>query len=211
MATTAACREIVARDTPRALAIWVALSPRARRAVAAARLSGSMTGGAAADAALGPGGGEPSHGALVDHVAFELGECGHDGEEELPLSGGGVAAGEGSGEDPHADPALVQLVGECQDLPDRAAEAIELPHREGVAGSQVLQRGGQPGPLGLATGDLVLEELHAACRDERVALQLGVLGLGADAQVCDEVLALGRHTGECLRNRRTTASLTRML
>src|SRR5664279_3279003 len=43
MATTAACREIVARDTPRALAIWVALSPRARRAVAAARLSGSMT------------------------------------------------------------------------------------------------------------------------------------------------------------------------
>jgi hypothetical protein len=71
--------------------------------------------------------------------------------------------------------------------------AIELPHREDVAGAQVLQGRGQPGPVGLTAGDLVLEELRAAGVGQRVTLQLRVLGRGADPQVPDEVQVSGHH------------------
>jgi len=56
---------MLARETPRALAIWVRLSPEAWRARAAASRSGSMTVGASTDPALGFRSGEAGPGALV--------------------------------------------------------------------------------------------------------------------------------------------------
>jgi len=51
-------------------------------------LVGVHHGGPPADAALPAGGVQPGEGPLVDQVAFEFGERGHDGEEELALPGG---------------------------------------------------------------------------------------------------------------------------
>jgi hypothetical protein len=84
---------------PRALAIWAGLSPRSRRALAAASLSASITGRAAAAAALCPCCDEAGHGPLVDDVALQLGEGGHHGEEELAFAGRGVGAGQLAGQD----------------------------------------------------------------------------------------------------------------
>lgn len=77
----------------------------------------------------------------------------------------------------------MQLVGQRQNLLHRAAEAIELPHRENVAAAQVLQGCGQSRTVGLAAGDLVLEELHGTRFGQRVTLKLGVLtGAVADSR-----------------------------
>ena len=43
---------------------------------------------------------------------------------------------------------------------------------------QVVQRGGQAGPLGLAGGDLPLEDPPAARAVQGVTLQLRILGVG---------------------------------
>ena len=72
---------------PRALAICAGLSPRARRARAAASLSGSITVGRPAGLTLSPGGGQAGHSALVDDVPLKLGERGHHRKEELAFTG----------------------------------------------------------------------------------------------------------------------------
>src|SRR5664279_2352459 len=55
------------------------------------------------------------------------------GEEELALAGRGVRAGERAGQDAQADPVLVQFVRDGQDVLDRPAEAVELPHTTRVS------------------------------------------------------------------------------
>src|SRR6266566_9389299 len=81
-------------------------------------------GGPPAAAALGPGCHQPGHGPLVDDVPLELGEGGHHSEEELALAGRAVAAGQLAGEDPDADAAGVQVVGDGEHVLDGAAEAV---------------------------------------------------------------------------------------
>ncbi len=81
---------------------------------------------------MGSGGGEAGEGAFAEHVSFQLGEGGHHGEEELPFPGGGVSAGQPAGEDAEPDAALVQIIGEGEDLLDRSAETIELPDAQRV-------------------------------------------------------------------------------
>lgn len=49
------------------------------------------------------------------------------------------------------------------------------------------------GDVSLAAGDLVLEELQGSRFDQRVALQLSVLRMGADPQVPDETHMSGCH------------------
>jgi len=63
----------------------------------------------------------------------KLGEGGNHGEEELPLAGGGVGAGQAAGEDAQPNAALVQIIGEGKDFLDGSAEAIELPDAQRVA------------------------------------------------------------------------------
>src|ERR1700736_1770479 len=96
---------------------------------------GVHDGGASADSALGAGCCEAGDGAFVDDVALQFGEGGHHGEEELALASGRVGAGELAGEDADTDAALVQVTRNRRHVLDRAAEAVELPHAQGVAGT----------------------------------------------------------------------------
>lgn len=62
-----------AHEIPRAFAIWVELSPLARRAVCSGDRVGVHHGRATADPALRAGGCQASHRAFVEHVSFQLG------------------------------------------------------------------------------------------------------------------------------------------
>lgn len=73
-----------------------------------------------------------------------------------------------------------------------AAEPVELPDDQDVAGAQVVQGGGQVRALGLNTGRYVGEHPHAVGGGERVALQGGVLLADRDAGVAD-----GGHSRDC--------------
>jgi len=53
------------------------------------------------------------------------------------------AAGQRAGEDLHVGAAGVQVTGDGEHVVDGAAELVELPGRQRVAGTQVVQRGGQ--------------------------------------------------------------------
>ena len=134
---------------------------------------------AAAAAALCPCCEEAGHGALVDDVALQFGEGGHHGEEELAFAGRGVGAGQLAGQDADADAALVQVVGDGQYVLDGAAEPVEFPDDEGVAGAQVVERGAQAGPVsgGLPGAGLFFVDPAASGGAEVVALQLGVLAV----------------------------------
>ena len=115
-------------------------------------------------------------------------------KKNLPSPVRRVAAGQLAGEDPDADAAGVEVVGDGQHVLDGAAEPVELPDDERVTGAQVVERGGQAGALGggLAGADLLGVDPAAPGVGEGVLLQLGVLGVGADAGQADEVaLAAG--------------------
>ena len=118
----------------------------------------------------------------MDDVAFEFGEGGHHGEAELPLPGRGVGTGQDAGEDPQADAAAVQVVGDDQDVFDGAAEPVQPPDHQTVASvrAEMVQRGSKTGSVALAGGDLLLEDPSAAGLGEGVALQLVVLAVGGD-------------------------------
>jgi hypothetical protein len=92
--------------------------------------------GAAAAAATDPGGGQPGGRAFADEVAFELGQGGKDVEDELAARGGGV-----DGLLEAAEPyALVGQVGDGVDqVAEGAAEAVEFPDDQGVAGAEPVQ------------------------------------------------------------------------
>jgi len=107
-------------------------------------LSSSITVGLAAAASLDASSGQAGHGPLVDDVALQLGGGGHHREEELALAGRRVAAGQLAGEDPDADAALVEVIGDSQHVLDEAAEPVELPdHDERITGAQVAERRGE--------------------------------------------------------------------
>jgi hypothetical protein len=66
----------------------------------------------------------------------------------------------GAGADPHADAVFVEAFGDGEDVFDGAAEPVEFPHAQRVAGSEGF--------------------------GERVALELNVLAVGGDAGQADE-------------------------
>ena len=87
-----------------------------------------------------------------------------------------------AGEDPDADAAGVQVVGDGEDFLDGAAEPVELPDDERVTGAQVVERGGQALAVGggLASADLLGVDPAAPGLGQGVVLQLGLLGVGGD-------------------------------
>ena len=99
----------------------------ARRSLAGGHLVGPAT-----LAAARPGRGQAGAGALDDELALELGQGGEDAEHELACSGGCVDRGTLAGQDPQAHPATGQLVHQVDQVPQIAAEAVELPRDEHV-------------------------------------------------------------------------------
>ena len=100
-----------------------------------------------------------------------------------------VAAGELAGEDPDADAAGVQVIGDGEHFFDGAAEAVELPDDESVTGAQVVEHGGQALALrgGLAGAHLLGVDPAAPGLGQGAVLELGVLSVGGDAGEADEV------------------------
>src|SRR5258706_10887611 len=85
-----------------------------------------------------------------------------------------------------------------------AAEPVELPYHEDVAGAQVGQGGGELGAVGLGAGGDIGERPGTPCRFEGVVLQGGALLAGGDAGVAD-----GGHGDYCtVRPLSTTADRT---
>ena len=121
-------------------------------------------------AAAGPGGGQPGAGAFADEVAFELGQGGEDVEDELAARGGGV---DRLLEAAEPDPAVGQAGDGVDQVPQGAAEPVQLPDHEGVAGAQLVQELLEGGPVGAGAAGGVGEDPVAAGRLEGVDLEVG--------------------------------------
>ena len=87
----------------------------------------------------------PAAGAFADEVAFELGQGGEHVEDELAARGGGV---DRLLEAAEPDPAVGQAGDGVDQVPQGAAEAVELPDDQGVAGAQLVQELLEGGAVG---------------------------------------------------------------
>jgi hypothetical protein len=92
--------------------------------------------GPAATAATGPGGRQPGAGARADQVASELGQGGEAVEDQLAARGGGVDLFLQAAE---PDLALGQAGDRVDQVAQGAAQSVQLPDDQGVAGAQLVQ------------------------------------------------------------------------
>src|SRR5918997_6341847 len=125
---------------------------------------------------------QPSHRPLKHQVPLELRHRSEDVEDQLAPGRGRVDALAQAHE---LYPALLQSPNQLDELLQRPAETVELPHHQRIALAHVFQRGTQLGPVRLARGNLLLEYLLAPSRQEVPPLQLRVLVLLASAYVAD--------------------------
>ena len=103
--------------------------------VHALRLAGQLgchLGLAATGAATGPGGGQAGHRPLLDEGRLVLGHQREDAEDELAVRGGGVD--DPVGQQLHPDVAGRQRGDDLDQVAEVAAEPVDLPDDEGVAG-----------------------------------------------------------------------------
>src|SRR5450755_996982 len=130
--------------------------------------------------------------ALADQLAFELSKRG----EQVQLQ----AAGGGRGVDAVAqrserDLALLEVGDDVDQVAQAAAEAVQAPDHQRVAGEEVLQAGVELRAGSDRPGPDVLVDALAAVVLERVELEREVLRAGADARIADQVtVADGRIT-----------------
>jgi hypothetical protein len=96
-------------------------------------------------AAAGPGRSQPGGRAFADQVAFQLGQGGEHMEDELPAGGGGV---DRLLQAPEPDTTVGELTDGVDQVAQRAPEAVELPHHEGVARAQLVQELLEGGAVG---------------------------------------------------------------
>lgn len=132
---------------------------------------------------------KPGVGAFDDHAAFHLCEGGHDVEQELPTSGGGV---EPLGERTEVDPTLTESGDRLDQMREGAAEAVDSPYDERVTGAQGVEDGIELGATGFRAGGGVGLHPEAAGGGKRVVLQGGVLVGGGDAGVAEEIVRTTR-------------------
>jgi hypothetical protein len=137
-----------------------------------------------AAAAASPSGRQPSGRALADEVAFELGQGREDVEDELAAGGGGVDRLLQAAE-PDAAPG--QAGDGLDQVPQGAAEAVQLPDDQGVAGPQLVQELLEGGPVGAGAAGLLGEHPIAASPLEGVDLKVGLLVGGGDAGIAEQM------------------------
>jgi hypothetical protein len=119
--------------------------------------------------------------ALADEGGLVLRHKGKHPEHQLALRGGGVDDPVGQRLDP--DPARVQSSDDVDQVAQVAAEPVDLPDDQGVAGAQVGQACVPLRPVGPGAGRGVGVDLQAALSVQSVELQPGVLVRGADPRV----------------------------
>jgi hypothetical protein len=135
-------------------------------------------------AAAGPGGGEPGAGAFADEAGFELGQGGEDVEDELAAGSGGV---DRLLQAPEPDATVGQSGDGVDQMPEGAAEAVELSDDQGVARPELVEELFEGGAVGAgAVGGLGNDPVAAGAL-EGVDLELGVLVGGGDAGIAEQV------------------------
>jgi hypothetical protein len=132
----------------------------------------------------GSGGGQPGGGAFADQVTLELGQGREHVEHQLAAGGGGVDCLLQAAE---PDAALGQAGDGVDQMAQGAAEAIQLPHHEGVAGAQLVQQLGEGGAVGAGAAGGLGEHPIAAGVLEGVDLELGVLVSGGDPGIAKQM------------------------
>ena len=85
------------------------------------------------------------------------------------------------------DPAISQTSDRVDQMTEGAAEPIQLPHDEGVVGTELVQELGEGGPVGAGAAGRLGEHPIAAGRGEGVDLELGVLAGGGDAGIAEQL------------------------
>ena len=122
-------------------------------------------------------------GALADERALELGQRAHHVEDQAPAGSRRVdALAQGA----KVDASLAQIAHHVDQMRQRAAQTVEFPDHEHIAGLGGLQRTGQTGPFYDRARHLILEGLRTARSGEGAPLQVQVLVLGRDAGVADQ-------------------------
>jgi hypothetical protein len=135
-------------------------------------------------AAAGPGRGQPRGGAFADEVAFELGQGGEHVEDELAAGGGGV---DRLLEAAEPDPEIGQAGHGVDQVAKGAAEAVQLPHDQGVTGAQLVQELLEGGAVDAGAAGRLGEHPVAAGALEGVDLEVGLLVGGGDASVAEQM------------------------
>jgi hypothetical protein len=146
------------------------------------------TRGSATGAAAGPSRGQPGAGAFADEVAFELGQGGEDMEDELAAGGGGV---DGLLEAAQSDAAVGQAGDGVDQVAEGAAEAVEFPDDQGVAGAQLVQELLEDRAVGAGAAGGLGEHPIATGRGQSVDLEVGLLVGGGDAGIAKQVSHAG--------------------
>ena len=131
---------------------------------------------------------QPGLGAFDHQLTFHLGQGSHVVEEEASRDRGGI---DRVGEADETYTAVVQTAGEVQEVFHAPAQAVQLPHHQGVALAQVIQRLVESGALGRGAADCVFVDFVASGLLQGVQLQVQVLVPGGDPGVADAVCGHG--------------------
>jgi hypothetical protein len=105
-------------------------------------------------------------------------------EDELAAGGGGV---DRLLEAAEADAALGEAGDGVNQVPQGAAEPVELPDDQGVAGTQLVEHLGEDGAVGAGAAGGLGQHPVAAGALEGVDLELGLLVGGGDAGIAEQV------------------------
>jgi len=173
----------VARLTPSAAAIWLIVCFCSRINRAATSFLGGEGGGATAAAVAGASGFEPGQRAFADQLALELGERSEDVKREPPRRSRRVDALSQASE---ADSALLEPRDRFDQVPQRAAETIELPDDERVALAEMVEAVVELRADVQRPGGGVFEVSLAPGPVKRIELQREILLAGRGARVTDQ-------------------------
>ena len=142
-----------------------------------AQLGGCHLIGPAAVPPPGAGGGHARLGPLDDQLPLELGQGGEDAENQLAAGGCSVDARPVAAQDLETDAAISQVVHGVDEVPQVAAQPVELPDDQRVALAQRLQAGRQSGPVISLSGRGVFVEVPGidAGGQQGISLEVGHL------------------------------------
>ncbi len=91
-----------------------------------------------------------------------------------------------------------ELFDDGEQVADRAGEAIEPDHDEGLAGADLAQQTCQHGAAAIGAGGVLLKDRVAAGGAQFVALWIGPLLLGGDPRIADQTAWRGGFASCCL-------------
>ena len=153
-----------------------------------------MAGGRPRACAATAGGVQALAGALDDQLADELRQRGEDVEDQPTAGGSGVQRLMQALE---PDTAATQCADDGDQVGQGPGQPVQARHDQGVAGPQVVQAGGQFGPVGVLAGQLVGKDAEAARLGQGALLPVQQLAGGADPGVADQGTGpYGRFRGE---------------